>query len=52
MVVNLGLIILIGSAVLAVMIGLINAYGKKHHIGEARFDGETGKQIEDKEDRR
>ena len=43
--VNLGLVILIGSAVLAVMIGLINAYGKKHHVGEARFNGETGQQI-------
>lgn len=45
--VNLGLVILIGSAVLAVMIGLINVYGKKHHVGEARFDGETGQQILD-----
>ncbi len=52
MVVNLGLIILIGSAVLAVMIGLINVYGKKHHVGEARFDGETGQQIVDEEDGR
>ena len=44
---NLGLVILIGSAVLAVMIGPINIYGKKHHVGEARFDGETGQQILD-----
>ena len=50
--VNLGLVILIGSAVLAVMIGRINVYGKKHDVGEARFDGETGQQILDDDEGR
>ncbi|WP_337827989.1 hypothetical protein [Pseudonocardia sp. TMWB2A] len=49
---SLDLIILAGSALMAIGIAVINAYGKKHHIGEARFDGETGKQIVDEEDGR
>lgn len=50
--VSLGGIIIVGSALLAIGIAVINAYGKKHHIGEARFDSETGKQIEDEEEGR
>ena len=47
--VSLGAVILIGSAVFAIAIALINIYGKKHHIGEARFDSKTGKQIVDED---
>lgn len=50
MVVSLNAVILIGSVVMIVAIAALNYYGKKHNIGEARFDSKTGKQILDEEE--
>jgi len=46
MVVTRDSLISVGTLVVSVALGLIMWFGRRHNIQEARFDSETGKEIE------
>ena len=39
-------LIFVGTLVVAAVLALINWFGRRHNVHEARFDSETGKEIE------
>jgi hypothetical protein len=47
MVVSEKTLIYVGIAIITVVLAIVNRFGRRHGIAEARFDSETGKQISD-----